>query len=116
MKLFGTMPPLVLLKLTAGVIYNYLENTWYTISLDRTSWLAAEIYEQPIATQYSTALTANSATIMGLTAGASYTYEHEKGNNQADGTAISASLTTGSIEIATGDSLMSVSKFVPDFH
>ena len=52
---------------------------------------------------------------MGLTAGASYTYEHEKGNNQADGTAISASLTTGSIEIASGDNLMSVSKFVPDF-
>ena len=98
-----------------GVVFNYLEGTWYTISLDRTSWLAAEIYEQPIATQYSTTLTANSATILGLTAGASYVYEHEKGNNQADGTAISASLTSGSIEIASGDNLMSVSKFVPDF-
>ena len=30
------------------------------------------------------------------------------GNNQADGTAISAFLTSGSVEIADGDELMSV--------
>ena len=51
----------------------------------------------------------------GVTAGASYVYNQEVGNNQADGTALSASLTTGSIEIADGDQFMSVSKFVPDF-
>ena len=50
-----------------------------------------------------------------MTAGASYIYNHEVGNNQADGTAISASLTSGSIEIGDGDQFMSVSKFVPDF-
>ena len=98
-----------------GVAYNYLENTWYTVNLGRTTWLGAYVYEQPIATEYDASVTANVSTILGLTAGASYIYEHELGNNQADGTAISAFLTTGSVEIADGDELMSVSRLVPDF-
>ena len=81
----------------------------------RTTWLGAYVYENPIATEYDASVTANVSTILGLTAGASYIYEHESGNNQADGTAISAFLTTGSVEIADGDELMSVSKLVPDF-
>jgi len=102
-------------QIDRGVAYNYLENTWYTISLGRTTWLGAYVYELPIATEYNTSLTANVSTILGLTAGASYIYEQETGNNQADGTAISAFLTTGSVEIADGDELMSVSRLVPDF-
>ena len=102
-------------QIDRGVVYNYLENTWYTISLARTTWLGAYVYEQPIATEYSTSVTANVSTILGLTAGASYIYEHETGNNQADGTALPAFLTTGSVEIADGDELMSVSRLVPDF-
>jgi hypothetical protein len=102
-------------QIDRGVVYNYLENTWYTISLARTTWLGAYVYEQPIATEYSTSVTANVSTILGLTAGASYVYEHETGNNQANGAAILAFLTTGSVEIADGDNLMSVSKLVPDF-
>jgi hypothetical protein len=98
-----------------GVAYNYLENTWYTVNLGRTTWLGAYVYEQPIATEYSASLTANVSSILGLTAGASYIYEHESGNNQADGTALSAFLTSGSVEIADGDELMSVSRLVPDF-
>ncbi len=98
-----------------GVAYNYLENTWYTVNLGRTTWLGAYVFEQPIATEYSASLTANVSNILGLTAGASYLYEHESGNNQADGTALSAFLTTGSVEIADGDELMSVSRLVPDF-
>jgi len=98
-----------------GVAYNYLENTWYTLNLGRTTWLGAYVFEQPIATEYDASITANVSTILGLTAGASYLYEHESGNNQADGTAISAFLTTGSVEIADGDELMSVSRLVPDF-
>jgi len=102
-------------QIDRGVAYNYLENTWYTISLGRTTWLGAYVYESPIATEYDTGVTANVSTILGLTAGASYIYEHESGNNQADGTAISAFLTSGSVEIGDGDELMSVSKLVPDF-
>ena len=98
-----------------GVAYNYLENTWYTVTLGRTTWLGAYVFENPIATEYDASVTANVSTILGLTAGASYIYEHESGNNQADGTAISAFLTTGSVEIADGDELMSVSRLVPDF-
>jgi len=102
-------------QIDRAVAYNYLENTWYTTSLARTTWLGAYVYELPIATEYDTSITANNSTILGLTAGASYVYEHESGNNQADGTAISAFLTSGSVEIADGDELMSVSKLVPDF-
>jgi len=98
-----------------GVAYNYLENTWYTVNIGRTTWLGAYVFENPIATEYDASVTANVSTILGLTAGASYIYAHESGNNQADGTAISAFLTTGSVEIADGDQLMSVSRLVPDF-
>jgi len=102
-------------QIDRAVAYNYLENTWYTMSLGRTTWLGAYVYELPIATEYDASLTSNNSTILGLTAGASYVYEHETGNNQADGTAITAFLTSGSVEIADGDELMSISKLVPDF-
>tara|TARA_Y100001937_G_scaffold128006_1_gene202043 strand:+ start:2359 stop:4203 length:1845 start_codon:yes stop_codon:yes gene_type:complete len=102
-------------QIDRSVIYNYLEGTWYTNSLGRTTWLGAYVYEKPIATEYKPAVTANVSTILGLTDGASFIYEHESGNNQADGTAITAFLETGSVEIADGDQLMSVNKLVPDF-
>jgi hypothetical protein len=98
-----------------GVAYNYLEGTWYTVNIGRTTWLGAYVFENPIATEYDASVTANVSTILGLTAGASYLYAHESGNNQADGTALPAFLTTGSVEIADGDELMSVSRLVPDF-
>ena len=104
------------------VVFNYLENTWYTTTLGRTTYLANYTYENTIATEYNASLTANATTStgvsntpIGVTAGASYVYQHEVGNNKADGTAISASLTSGSIEIADGDQFMSVSRFIPDF-
>ena len=102
-------------QIDRGVAYNYLERTWYTINLARTTWLGAYVYENPIATEYKTNVAGNVSTILGLTNGASFLYEHETGNNQADGTAITAFLETGSVEIADGDQLMSVSKLVPDF-
>jgi hypothetical protein len=102
-------------QIDRAVAYNYLEGTWYTINLARTTWLGAYVYEKPIATEYSSSATANATTILGLTAGASSIFEHESGNNQADGTAITAFLETGSVEIADGDQLMSVNKLVPDF-
>ena len=102
-------------QIDRAVAYNYLEGTWYTLSLGRTTWLGAYVYEKPIATEYNASATANVSTILGLTAGASFIYEHESGNNQADGTAITAFLETGSVEIADGDQLMSINKLVPDF-
>jgi len=102
-------------QIDRGVAYNYLEGTWYTINLARTTWLGAYVYENPIATEYKTNVAGNVSTILGLTNGASFLYEHETGNNQADGSAITAFLETGSVEIADGDQLMSVNKLVPDF-
>ena len=104
------------------VVYNYLEGTWYTSTLGRTSYLGNYTFENPISSEYNASLVANATTStgvtntpFGVTAGASYLYNQEVGNNQADGSAISASLTTGSIEIGDGDQFMSVSRFVPDF-
>ena len=102
-------------QIDRSVAYNYLEGTWYTNSLGRTTWLGAYVYEKPIATEYDSTATANATSILGLTAGASFVYEHETGNNQADGSAITAFLETGSVEIADGDQLMSINKLVPDF-
>ena len=28
-----------------GVAYNYLENTWYTVNIGRTTWLGAYVFE-----------------------------------------------------------------------
>ena len=104
------------------VVYNYLEGTWYTSTLGRTSYLGNYTFENPISSEFNASLVANATTStgvsdtpFGVTAGASYLYNQEVGNNQADGSAISASLTTGSIEIGDGDQFMSVSRFVPDF-
>ena len=104
------------------VVYNYLEGTWYTSTLGRTTYLGNYTYENPIATEFNASLVANATTStgvtdtpLGVTAGASYVYNQEDGNNQANGTAITSSLTTGSVEIGDGDQFMSVSKFVPDF-
>ena len=57
-----------------GVAYNYLENTWYTVNLGRTTWLGAYVFENPIATEYDASITANVSTILGLTALSSASY------------------------------------------
>ncbi len=67
------------------VVYNYSEQVWSYGLLERHAWLDAGVEPYP------------RATLDG------YLYEQEKGNHQANGTAITASLTTGSIEIADGD-------------
>jgi len=36
-----------------SVTYNYLEKTWYTNTLARTTWTDYGVYQQPYATLYS---------------------------------------------------------------
>ena len=100
-------------QINAIVAYNYVEQTWWTGTLARTSWIDREVYNNPIGTQYLANTVANNETILGLTNGATQAYLHETGNN-ADGEAITAFVKSGSVEIGDGNDILFVQKLIPD--
>ncbi len=99
--------------INAIVAYNYLEQTWWTGTLDRTTWIDREVYENPVATDYLPTTTANNETISGLTDGATQMFLHETGND-ADGVAMTAFVKSGSVEIGEGNDILMVQKLIPD--
>ena len=99
--------------INAIVAYNYLEGTWWTGTLDRTTWLDREVYDNPVATDYLPTTTANNEVISGLTDGATQLFLHETGNN-GDGQAITAFVKSGVVQIAEGNDFAFVSKLIPD--
>ena len=101
-------------QINACVVYNYLEQTWWTGSLARTSFIDKEVFDNPIATEYNANLTANATTINGLSNGASILYIHEVGND-ADGQPITAYVQSGANPIGEGDNFAFVKKIIPDF-
>jgi hypothetical protein len=100
-------------QINAIVAYNYLERTWWTGTLARTTWIDREVYDNPIATEFDSTATANNETIVGLTAGASSVFLHETGNN-GDGAAITAFVKSGVVQIGEGNDFSFVSKLIPD--
>ena len=97
------------------VVLNYLEQTWHIGSLSRTAWVDGTVYDKPLATDYDNFDDAAvSPVIYGLTAGRSYVYRHETGNN-ANGDAIHAFITSGYFDIGDGDNIMFMKRFIPDF-
>jgi hypothetical protein len=100
-------------QINAIVAYNYLERTWWTGTLSRTTWIDREVYDNPIATEYSSTATANNEVISGLSDGASSVFLHETGNN-GDGQAITAFVKSGVVQIGQGDEFAFVSKIIPD--
>jgi hypothetical protein len=100
-------------QINAVVVYNYLEQTWWTGTLSRTTWIDREVYQNPIGTEYSGNTVANNETILGLTAGATQMYLHETGND-ADGQAMTAYVKSGSVEIGEGNDILMVQKLIPD--
>jgi len=100
-------------QINAVVAFNYQEQTWWTGTLARTSWIDRETYDNPIGTQYLNNTTANNETILGLTSGATQIYLHEQGND-ADGQAMEAYLKSGAVQIGQGDDFSFVSKLIPD--
>ncbi len=100
-------------QVNAVVAYNYLEQTWWTGTLSRTTWIDREVYQNPIGTEYSGNTVANNETILGLTAGATQMYLHETGND-ADGQAMTAYVKSGSVEIGEGNDILMVQKLIPD--
>jgi hypothetical protein len=100
-------------QINAIVAYNYLEQTWWTGTLARTSWIDREVYDNPVGTYYDATATANNETIVGLTDGATTVYLHETGND-ADGQAMTAYVKSGSVEIGEGNDILFVQKLIPD--
>ena len=101
-------------QIDRAVTYNYLERSWHTSNLDRTSWSDYGVYQQPYATKYFPNNTATTPTVLGLTAGATTFYEHEEGFDD-DGTAMTAFITSGDFDIQDGQQMLSISRGIPDF-
>ena len=103
------------------VTYNYVENTWTTGSLSRTSWQDSTLYSNPYATEFNGTVIPTFPTIQGITNinGASTYYAHEVGNNEVDAvgnkTAIEAFIQSGDFDLGEGQNFMSMRRFVPDF-
>ena len=97
------------------VTYNYAEQLWYIGTLSRSAWADRDIYNNPYAAEFdSTDTTASISTINGIKAGRTFVYAHEKGVN-ADGSAMTAYVESGDVDIADGDQFMSMRRFIPDF-
>ena len=101
-------------QIDRSVTYNYLERTWYTSTLSRTTWTDYGVYQRPYATKYETGTTGTTPTVLGVTAGASLLYEHEQGVND-DQSAMTAFITSGDFDIQDGQQILSISKGIPDF-
>ena len=98
------------------VSYNYAEQVWSVGTLSRSSWADKGVYNFPYATEYNATSTSSTiSTITGLTAGRTFMYAQEKGNN-ADGSAMTSYVESGDFVFPeAGERLMSVSRFIPDF-
>jgi len=97
------------------VSYNYLENVWSVGSLARTSWADVGTFSKPLAVQYLPESTeATISTIQGLTAGRCTVYNQEDGMNAED-QAITAYIQSGYFDIAEGDNMLLMKRFIPDF-
>jgi len=107
-----------------AVVYNYVENTWSTMSLARSSYADASTYAVPYATEYTTTNTPTISNLSGATNtfGSSLYYAHEVGNNEValngSTTAIPAYIQSGDFDLPAegdGEYILRVSRFLPDF-
>jgi len=107
-----------------AVVYNYVENSWSTMSLARSSYADASTYDVPYATEYTSTNTPTIANLSGATNtfGSSLYFAHEIGNNivSLSGvvSAIPAFIQSGDFDLPTGgdgEYLLRISRFLPDF-
>jgi len=97
------------------VTYSYKEKVWTVGSLARTTWKGADVFEYPLATRYSPNSTVTATpTVIGVTEGRSNLYNHEIGTN-ADGEAMTAYVQSGDIDIADGEDITFIKRYIPDF-
>ncbi|MEN8812159.1 MAG: hypothetical protein ABF277_02500 [Candidatus Arcticimaribacter sp.] len=107
-----------------SVLYNYVENTWATSTLARTTFSDASTYSLPYATEFNTTLTPQFPVVNGVTNsfGASTYFAHETGVNEVGldsvPVAIPAYVESGDFQLHEGgdaEYLMRVNRFLPDF-
>jgi len=114
-----------------SVTYNYMESTpgnpiWYTSSLARSTWTIEGVYTKPFATEYKNSLAPTNPTVVGISNGASYYWEQEKGTDEifTDGTtnAIAGYVESGDYDIGgpegeqgEGEFMMRISRIIPDY-
>jgi len=80
------------------VMYNYLEDSWYDGSLERSVWEGVNIFTKPLAV--------NNEGIL---------YAHEQGYDD-DGAPMDSWIESGMFDIDKGDEIMFIDKFIPDFN
>jgi hypothetical protein len=111
-------------QIDRSVTYNYVENTWSTMSLARTTYADSITYDNPQATEYALTGTPSFPTINGVTNtfGATTYYAHEEGTNKIDlngaSSAIVAFVQSGDFDLpieGDGEFLLHVRRFLPDF-
>jgi len=89
------------------VVFNYLEQTWYYGTMERTYWLDSPLREQPMATFITDAQTLNAGALL----------YHETGND--DGTTTPASpidayVQSADFDIDDGHDFSLVTRIIPD--
>jgi hypothetical protein len=106
------------------VTYNYVENTWATMSLARTTYADSVTYANPYATEFDSTTVPQFPTIQGATNkfGSTTYFEHERGVNKINlnGTeeAISCFVQSGDFDLPVegdGQFLLNIRRFLPDF-
>jgi hypothetical protein len=115
-------------QINRNVVFNFLEQTWTTGSLARTSYNDAHTYALPYATQFTVNTIPSFPTINGATNtyGSSKYWAHETGVNEVDANGVSTAITSyiqsGDYDLdvqqgmaGDGENIMRVSRFIPDF-
>ena len=87
---------------TNYVTYNYVEQLWTIGTMVRGAWIEANSKNYPIATSVITSSDNN------------YLYIQERGHDE-DGSAMTAYIESGDIEVGDGERYMLLSKLIPDF-
>ena len=89
-------------EITNYVSFNYSENLWSVGTLERGAWCGAGTREKPLASS----IIANTDD--------NYLYSHEVGHDD-DGSAMTAFVESGDLEIQDGERFMMISRIIPDF-
>ena len=89
-------------EITNYVTYNYAEQLWSVGTMDRGAWIEANSKNYPIASSVVTSSDTN------------YLYIQEQGYD-ADGSAMTAFIESGDIEMGDGERYMLLSRMIPDF-
>ena len=107
-----------------SVLYNYVEGTWSTNTLARTTFADASTYALPYATEFGITLTPQFPSVNGITNtyGSTTYFAHEVGVNEVGlnsvPVAIPAFVESGDFQLHEGgdaEYLLRVSRFLPDF-